>query len=268
MYGMTSIDWNHESHGATLSPMTKRFEDRVVVITGGSDGIGHAAATRFAAEGAHVYVTGRRADRLAEAVEEIGHGVVGVPGDVANLADLDGLYARVAGDHGRVDVVFANAGISGGTPIGEITEADFDRVFATNVRGALFTVQKALPLMRPGGSIVLNGSMAGSKGLPAMSVYAATKAALRSFARSWTTDLLKTRGIRVNVVSPGIIATPGMARFAAGQPGLDGVVAQVTPLGRMGEADEVAAAVLFLASQESRFVAGVELFVDGGIVAV
>ncbi|MCY0994834.1 glucose 1-dehydrogenase [Nannocystis sp. ILAH1] len=246
--------------------MTKRFENKVVVITGGSEGIGLATAKLFAAEGAHVYVTARRQDRLDEAVNEIGQGAVGVQGDAAKLADLDRLYERIERDHGRVDVVFANAGISESGPIGGLEEAHFDRVFETNVKGTVFTVQKALPLMKAGGSVILAGSGAGSKGLPALSIYSATKAAIRSFARTWTTDL-KTRGIRVNVVSAGMIMTPGMQKYLQHTPGAEAAIKAMTPLDRLGTPDEVGKAVLYLASDDASFVAGVELFVDGGVLA-
>lgn len=244
-----------------------RFKDKVVVVTGGSDGIGLATAGAFAAEGAHVYVTGRRQDRLDEAVKEIGGRTVGVQGDVGNLADLDRLYERIAHDHGRVDVVFANAGISETVPFGEVDEAHFDRVFGANVKGLLFSVQKALPLMKPGSSVILNGSGVGSKGFAGLSVYSATKAAVRSFARTWTSDL-KSRGIRVNVVSPGMVDTPAMQKFLRDNAGMEDALKQMTPLGRIGDAVDVARAVLFLALDESNFIAGIELFVDGGVVAV
>lgn len=247
--------------------MTKRFENKVVVITGGSDGIGLETAKGFAAEGAHVYITGRRQEHLAAAVREIGNGAVGVQGDVAIPADLDRLYARIGRDHGRVDVVFANAGIAETQPLGAIDEAHFDRMFAVNVKGLLFTVQKALPLMGAGGAIVLNGSVAGSKGFAGQSLYNASKAAVRSFARSWTNDL-KERGIRVNVVAPGGTETPLMRGILDARPGFEEALNQQVPLGRLGRPDEVAKAVLFLASAESSFIAGSELFVDGGSVAV
>ena len=247
--------------------MTKRFENKVVVITGGSDGIGLETAKRFAAEGAHVYITGRRQEHLDAAVQEIGNGAVGVQGDVAIPADLDRLYARIGRDHGRVDVVFANAGIAETQPLGAIDEAHFDRMFAVNVKGLLFTVQKALPLMGAGGAIVLNGSVAGSKGFAGQSLYNASKAAVRSFARSWTNDL-KERGIRVNVVAPGGTETPLMRGILDARPGFEEALNQQVPLGRLGRPDEVAKAVLFLASAESSFIAGSELFVDGGSVAV
>jgi NAD(P)-dependent dehydrogenase (short-subunit alcohol dehydrogenase family) len=247
--------------------MTKRFTNKVVVITGGSEGIGLTTAAQFAAEGAHVYITGRRQAPLDAAVTEIGHGAVGVQGDVANPADLDRLYDRVRRDHGRVDVLFANAGISESAPIDTIDEAHLDRVFDVNVKGTVFTVQKALPLMSANGSVILAGSVAGSKGIQSLSVYSATKAAIRSFARTWTTDL-KHRGIRVNVVSPGMIHTPAMQAYLDSNAGAEDALTQMTPFGRLGETEEVARAVMFLASDESRFVAGVEMFVDGGVMAV
>ncbi|AKN66856.1 glucose 1-dehydrogenase [Herbaspirillum seropedicae] len=249
--------------------MAKRFEDKVVVVTGGSEGIGLATAKLFAAEGARVYVSGRRADKLEQAVREIGNGAVGVPGDAAKLDDLDRLYARVQADHGRLDVLFANAGTASteAKPLGMIGEEDFDGLFNLNVRGLLFSVQKALPLMSQGGAIVLNGSVAGVKGFPGQSLYNASKAAVRSFARSWTADL-KERGIRVNVVAPGGTETRLMRDYLEARPGMEDVLKQVVPLGRLGEPDEIGRAVLFLASAESSYIAGVELFVDGGSVAV
>lgn len=247
--------------------MTQRFENKVVVITGGSDGIGFTTAKHFAAEGAHVYVTGRRQEQLDAAVKEIGHGAIGVQGDVANSADCERLYERIQLDHGRVDVVFANAGISESAPLDAIDESHFDRVFGVNVKGMVFTVQKALPLMTTGGTVILAGSAAGSKGLPNLSIYSATKAAIRSFARTWTTDL-KSRGIRVNVVSPGMIHTPAMQTYLQSNAGAEGALKQMIPFGRLGQAEEVAKAVLFLASDESSFIAGDELFVDGGVMAV
>lgn len=247
--------------------MTKRFDNKVVVITGGSDGIGLMTAKHFATEGAHVYITGRRQERLDEAMKEIGHDAVGVQGDVSSFADLDRLYERIQREHGKVDVVFANAGISESAPLGGIEEAHFDRVFTTNVKGLVFTVQKALPLMKAGGTVILAGSGSGSKGLPNLSIYSATKAAIRSLARTWTTDL-KSQGIRVNVVSPGVILTPALQTYLRDNEGADEALKQMTPFGRLGEADEVAKAVLFLASNESSFIAGDELFVDGGFTAV
>ena len=247
--------------------MTKRFEDKVVVITGGSDGIGLASARRFAEEGALVYITARRRTLLNQAIDQIGHGAVGVQGDVTNLTDLTHLYERVERDHGRVDVVFANAGMHEPVPLEAIEEAHFDATFGLNVKGLVFTVQKALPLMTEGGVIVLNGSIAGSKAYPGQSLYNASKAAVRSFARSWTNDL-KERGIRVNVVSPGGTETRLIRSYFDQTPGAEEEVLKGVPLGRLGRLDEVASAVLFLASKDSSFVAGHELFVDGGVAAV
>ncbi|WP_105385285.1 SDR family NAD(P)-dependent oxidoreductase [Neorhizobium alkalisoli] len=247
--------------------MAKRFEDKVVIITGGSDGIGLASAQRFAEEGARVYITARRQELLDLAVGQIGHGAIGVQGDVTNLADLTSLYTRVERDHGKVDVVFANAGMHQPVPLEAIEEAHFDSTFGLNVKGLIFTVQKALPLMTHGGVIVLNGSIAGSKAYPGQSLYNASKAAVRSFARSWTIDL-KERGIRVNVVSPGATETRLMRSYFDAAPGAEEEVVKGVPLGRLGHLEEVANAVLFLASGESSFVAGHELFVDGGVAAV
>lgn len=238
-----------------------------MAITGGTDGIGLATAKAFAAEGAFVYITGRNAERLADALAEIGHGVIGVQGDVSNAADLDRLYSQIMQDHGRVDVVHANAGVSESASIDDIQDDHFDRVFDINVKGTVYTVQKALPLMSAGGSIVLTGSGAGSKGFANLSVYSATKAAIRSFARTWTVDL-KSRGIRVNVVSPGMVLTPAMQTYLKANDGAEEWMKQVIPFGRLAQTEEVAKAVLFLASSESSFVGGEELLVDGGFVAV
>lgn len=247
--------------------MTKRFQDKVVVITGGTDGIGLATAKSFAAEGAHVYITGRRQERLDEALREIGHGAVGVQGDVSDASAVERLYARIRQDHGRVDVVFANAGISESATIEDITDDHFDRLFAINVKGTVYTVQKALPLLSEGGAVVLTGSGAGSKGFANLSIYSATKAALRSFARTWTVDL-KSRGIRVNIVSPGMVLTPAMQTYLHNNEGAEDWMKQAIPFGRLAETEEVAKAVLFLASSESSFIGGEELLVDGGFVAV
>lgn len=247
--------------------MTKRFENKVVVITGGSDGIGLATAKLFASEGAAVYITGRRQALLDEAVAEIGNGAIGVQGNVADRADAIRLYERIETDHGRVDVVFANAGIHEVVGIDDIDEAHVDRMFDVNVKGMIYTVQKALPLMTEGGAIVLNGSIAGSKGLGGQSLYNASKAAVRSFARSWTTDL-NDRGIRVNVVAPGGTETGMIRRYLDERPDAADMLSQSVPLARLGQPDEVARAVLFLASSDSSFVAGHELFVDGGVAAV
>ena len=240
--------------------MTKKLEGKTAVITGGTEGIGLATARRFVEEGAYVFITGRRQKELDEAVKAIGGNVSGVQGDIAQLADLDRLYQAVARVKRRIDIVFANAGVGEFVPFGAVTEEHFDRLFNINVRGTLFTVQKALPLLNDGGSIILNGSVASVKGTAAFGVYAASKAALRSFVRTWTTDL-KDRRIRSNVVSPGPINTPLASRQSAE------VIARMVstiPMGRMGTPDEVANAALFLASDDSSFVTGIELFVDGG----
>ncbi|WP_413626431.1 glucose 1-dehydrogenase [Luteibacter sp. Lutesp34] len=249
--------------------MNKRFEGKIVAITGGSEGIGLATAKAFVAEGARVYITGRRQDRLDAAVAELGDAAVGIQGDVANPGDLDRLYARIRQDHGKLDVLFANAGTadSDALPLDAITEQDFDRIFGVNVRGLLFSVQKALPLLNAGSTVVLNGSVAGVKGFPGQSLYNATKAAVRSFARSWTSDL-KDRGIRVNVVAPGGTETQLMRGYLDMRPGAEEMFNQLIPLGRIGQTAEVAEAVLFLASSQSSYIAGAELVVDGGLVAV
>jgi NAD(P)-dependent dehydrogenase (short-subunit alcohol dehydrogenase family) len=245
--------------------MTKKLEGKVAVVTGGSAGIGLATAKRFAEQGAFVFITGRRQPELDAAVREIGPKAVAVKADAAAIADLAHLFDTVKAATGRIDVLFVNAGIYEFTPFGSVTEDTFDRIFDINVKGALFTVQQALPLMSDGGSIILTGSIGGSKGFEAISVYSATKAAIRSFARSWTADL-KARGIRVNVLSPGPIQTPGFDVFANDD--TKAFMKSIVPLGRIGSPDEVAKAALFLASSDSSFVAGVELFVDGGSVAV
>jgi NAD(P)-dependent dehydrogenase (short-subunit alcohol dehydrogenase family) len=249
--------------------MSKKLEGKVAVITGGNSGIGLATARRFVAEGAHVFITGRRQAELDEAVRQIGRNVTGVQGDVSNLTDLDRLFATVK-QQGRLDVLFANAGVVALAPLGEITEEHFDNVFRINVKGLLFTVQKALPLFKDGGSIILNASIAASKGLEAISVYSASKAAVRSFARCWTTDL-KHRQIRVNVLSPGYTETPIFNKASLTQERVDELkvgFAAAVPLGRMGTPDEVAKAAVFLASDDSSYVTGVELFVDGGVAQV
>jgi len=240
--------------------VTKRLEGKTAVITGGTDGIGFATAKRFVEEGAYVFITGRRQRELDEAVKVIGANVAGVQGDIAQLADLDRLYETVAQTKKRIDIVFANAGVGEFVPFGAVTEEHFDRLFNINVRGTLFTVQKALPLLNDGGSIILNGSVASVKGTAAFGVYAASKAALRSFVRTWTTDL-KDRRIRSNVVSPGPINTPLTSRQSA-----DVIARMVStiPMGRIGEPEEVAKVAAFLASDDSSFVTGIELFVDGG----
>ena len=208
----------------------------------------------------YVFITGRRQKELDEAVKSIGTNISGVQGDVAQSADLDRLYETIAKVTGRVDVVFANAGVGQFAPLGAVTEEHFDELFNVNVRGTLFTVQKALPLLKDGGSIILNGSVASVKGTPAFGIYAASKAAIRSFARTWTTDL-KDRRIRANVVSPGPINTPWVSRQS---PDVIARIVSTVPMGRMGEPDEVAKAALFLASDDSSFVTGIELFIDSG----
>ncbi len=241
--------------------MSKKLEDKIALITGGTEGIGLAAAKLFVKEGAYVFVTGRRQKELDEAVIAIGYNVSGVQGDVAKMADdLDRLYETVSKVKGRIDIVFANAGVGEFVPFGAVTEEHFDKLFNINVRGTLFTVQKALPLLKDGGSIILNGSVAGVKGTAAFGVYAASKAAIRSLVRTWTTDL-KDRRIRSNVVSPGPINTPLASRQS---PEVIARIVSTIPMGRMGEPDEVAKAALFLASDDSSFVTGIELFVDGG----
>ena len=247
-----------------------KLEGKIALVTGGNSGIGLATAKQFVNEGAYVFITGRRELELAEAVKQIGKNVTGVQGDVSDLADLDRLFAQIGKEKGRLDIVFANAGIGNIAPFGSITEELFDSIFAINVKGVLFTVQKALPLMPDGACIILNSSIVGSKGLPSNSVYSATKAAIRSFARTWTTDL-KARHIRVNAVSPGSIETPGANELytssEAGQQRLK-MISQAIPLGRRGLPDEIAKAVLFLASYDSSYITGIELFVDGGMAQV
>ncbi|MFE5091318.1 glucose 1-dehydrogenase [Streptomyces sp. NPDC056638] len=236
-----------------------KLQGKVAVITGGTTGIGLATAKLFVREGAHVFITGRRRKELDEAVRAIGGNVSGVQGDVAEPADLDRLYETVKAK-GRIDIVFANAGLAEFAPLEDVTEDHFDKIFDINVKGALFTVQKALPLLNDGASIILTGSVASVKGTPALSVYGASKAAIRNFVRGWTAEL-KDRRIRSNVLSPGPIETP----LVAAQP-QDAIerIASTIPMGRMGEPDEVAKAALFLASDDSSFVTGIELFVDGG----
>jgi NAD(P)-dependent dehydrogenase (short-subunit alcohol dehydrogenase family) len=247
-----------------------KLEGKIALVTGGNSGIGLATSKEFVNEGAYVFITGRRQLELDAAVKEIGKNVTGVKGDVANLDDLDRLFAQIKRDKGKLDVVFANAGVASYAPLGTITEEHFDTHFNINVKGVLFTVQKALPLIPDGGSIILNSSIVGSKGLPANSVYSATKAALRSFARTWTSDL-KDRRIRVNAVSPGPIETPGLKNLLAssgvGEQHANALSSGV-PLGRLGRPDEIAKAVLFLASDDSSYVTGTELFVDGGFAQV
>jgi NAD(P)-dependent dehydrogenase (short-subunit alcohol dehydrogenase family) len=247
-----------------------KLDGKIALITGGNSGIGLATAKRFVAEGAYVFVTGRRKTELAEAVKEIGQNAAGVAGDVSNLADLDRLFARIKEEKGRLDVLFANAGIAKYATLGQITEELYDTIFDINVKGLLFTVQKALPLMPDGSSIILNASIVASKGLSSNSVYSATKAAIRSFARTWTTDL-KSRRIRVNAISPGTIDTPGLNNLlASGEAGEQRkkMISTAIPLGRLGKPDEIAAAVVFLASDDASYITGTELFIDGGFAQV
>src|SRR6202795_1521512 len=247
-----------------------KLEGKMALITGGNSGIGLATAKQFVNEGAYVFISGRRDRELAAAVKEIGRNVSGVQGDVSNLGDLDALFAQIKGEKGKVDIVFANAGAARFARLGTITEELFDSIFNTNVKGLLFTVQKALPLLPDGASIILNSSVVGSKGLSMNSVYSPTKPAVRSFARTWTTDL-KDRRIRVNAVSPGSIDTPGLSNLLAssemGQQRLQ-MIRNTVPLGRLGTSDEIAKAVVFLASDDSSYITGTELFVDGGFAQV
>jgi NAD(P)-dependent dehydrogenase (short-subunit alcohol dehydrogenase family) len=248
-----------------------KLSGKIAVITGGSSGIGLSTAEQFVAEGAYVYITGRRQKELDAAVKQIGRNVTGVQGDVANLADLDRLYAQIEKEKGRVDILFANAGVGNQmAPLGSITEQQFDLTFNINVRGLLFTVQKALPLMSEGASIILNSSSASVKGIGALSVYAATKAAVRSFARTWTVDL-KDRKIRVNVLAPGCTETPIFETLNLPKEHIEAIKDSMTatiPLGRFARSEETAKAAVFLASDDSSYVAGIELFVDGGIAQV
>jgi len=247
-----------------------KLEGKVALVTGGNSGIGLATAKAFVNEGAFVFITGRREAELAAAVEEIGGHVAAVQGDVSNRGDLDRLFEQIKKEKGRLDIVFANAGVAKYAPLGDITDEFYDAIFDVNVKGVLFTVQKALPLMPDGASIILNASIVASKGFAANSVYSATKAAVRSFARTWTTDL-KARRIRVNAVSPGSIDTPGLndllASSETGQQRAK-MIASAVPLGRFGAPSEIAKAVVFLASDDSSYITGAELFVDGGLAQV
>ncbi len=243
-----------------------KLEGKIALITGGNSGIGLATAKHFVREGAHVFITGRRESELAAAVKEIGSNATAVQGDVSNLSDLDRLFAQIKREKGKLDIVFANAGVARLAALGTISEEHFDSLFNSNVKGLLFTVQKALPLLPDGASIILNASVGASKGIPERSVYNATKAAVRSFARTWTTDL-KDRHIRVNVVSPGVTDTPPWHTTEAREQGLK-AAPNIIPLGRVGTPDEIAKAVVFLASDDSSYVAGTELFVDGGFAQV
>ena len=247
-----------------------KLEGKVAIITGGSSGIGMATAKRFVAEGAYVFITGRRQEELDKAVAEIGANVTAIQGDVSKLDDLDQIYKTITAKKGKIDIVFANAGFVELAPTPAVTPEHFDKTFDTNARGVYFTVQKALPLMNDGGSIILTGSGAWVKGFPAYSTYSATKAALRSFVRTWTTEL-KDRKIRANVISPGAVETPIIDGQFLSKEMADGARAMfisMTPLGRLGHPEEIASAALFLASDESSYVAGIDLPVDGGVTAV
>ena len=250
--------------------MTRKLEGKIALVTGGSTGIGLATARLFVQEGAHVYITGRRKQELDNAVLGIGGDAVAIQGSTANLADLDNVYEQIKAEKGRLDVLFANAGGGSLAPLGSITEEQYTATFDSNVKGLIFTVQKALPLMPDGASIILNASTTSVKGVPAFSVYAASKAAVRSFARSWTTDL-KARRIRVNAISPGATETPGLLGLASNEEQKRAMLEQFAaevPLGRVAQPIEIAQAVAFLASDESSFISGIELFVDGGAVQV
>jgi NAD(P)-dependent dehydrogenase (short-subunit alcohol dehydrogenase family) len=247
-----------------------RLDGKIALVTGGNSGIGLATAKQFVNEGAHVFITGRRDAELAAAAKQIGKNVSAVRGDVSNLSDLDRLFAQIKSEKDRLDVVFANAGVARYGRLGEISEELYDSIFDINVKGVVFTVQKALPLMPDGAAIILNSSIVGSKGFSANSIYSATKAAVRSFARTWTTDL-KDRRIRVNAISPGSIDTPGLSDLLASSEVGDQrkkMISASVPLGRFGTAEEIAKAVVFLASDDSSYVTGIELFVDGGIAQV
>jgi NAD(P)-dependent dehydrogenase (short-subunit alcohol dehydrogenase family) len=247
-----------------------KLEGKVAVITGGNSGIGLATAKRFVEEGAHVVITSRREKELKEAAAFIGRNVTTVTGDITRLEDLDRLYAVVKEKHGRIDALFANAGWGEVVPLEAATEAHFDKTFDLNAKGTFFTVQKSLPIFKDGGSIILNSSVASVMGLPTFAVYAASKAAVRSFARGWTMEL-KDRKIRVNTVSPGPIETPALEKAGLtpeqAKQAAEQFVSQV-PLGRRGKPEEIAAAVVFLASDESSYITGVDLAVDGGMVQV
>jgi len=247
-----------------------KLEGKIALITGGNSGIGLATAKQFVNEGAYIFITGRRDSELATAAKEIGKNVTSIQGDVSNLDDLDNLFAQIKQEKGNLDIVFANAGIATYAPLDKITEEHYDSIFNVNVKGLIFTVQKALSLMPDYSSIILNASIVASKGFTANSVYSATKAAVRSFARTWTMDL-KERHIRVNAVSPGPIDTPGLNKLVASTGAFEQTIKMFTnsvPLGRLGMPDEIAKAVVFLASDDSSYITGTELFVDGGVAQV
>ena len=250
--------------------MGNKLDGKIAVITGGNSGIGLATAKRFVSEGANVFIFGRRQNEIDAGISEIGKNVIGIQGDVSNLADLDRLYDVVKDQKGHLDILFANAGIAQFAPLGEISEEHFDKIFRINVKGLLFTVQKALPILEDGGSIILNASIGSSKGVGGSSVYSATKAAVRSFARTWTVDL-RDRNIRVNAISPGPIDTPIFSSITQNEEQSELFkknIVNAVPMKRMGSPDEVAKAVSFLASDESSYVTGIELFVDGGLAQI
>jgi NAD(P)-dependent dehydrogenase (short-subunit alcohol dehydrogenase family) len=246
--------------------MSRKLEGKIALITGGSTGIGLATAKQFVEEGAYVYITGRRQPELDAAVASIGSNITAIQGDVTKLADLDRIFAQIGKEKTRLDIVFANAGGGPLVPLGSITEEHYDSVFNVNVKAVVFTVQKALPLIPKGGSIILTASIVSIKGFPSFSIYSATKAAVRSFARTWTTDL-KDRGIRVNAVSPGPVDTP-LLNEAFSNPDDMKALASTVVMGRLGRPEELAKAVAFLASSDASFITGVELFVDGGAAQV
>ena len=247
-----------------------RLTGKIAVVTGGNSGIGLATAQRFAQDGAQVVIIGRRQKELDEAIALIGHEALAIQGDVSKLADLERIFNHIRQVKGKIDILFANAGLGELQPLGAITEESYEKTFGVNVKGTLFTVQSALPLMSEGGSIILTGSTTGSVGTPAFSVYSATKAAIRNFARSWSLDLQGT-GIRVNVLSPGSTATPGLFTVLESSGEKESLLAnfaQDAPLGRIGDPDEIAAVASFLASDDSSFMTGSEVFVDGGLAQI
>ena len=249
--------------------MSKQLDGKIALVTGGTSGIGLATAQVLAAQGAQVFITGRRQAELDAAVEAIGAAATGIRADASKLAELDAVYAQIAKQAGRLDILFANAGGGDMQPLGAISEAHFDRIFGTNVRGVVFTVQKALPLLVDGASVILTGSTTSVKGTASFSVYSASKAAVRNFARSWALDL-KDRGIRVNVVSPGPVRTPGLGELVPDEhrQGLFDALAAQVPLGRLGEPEEIGKVVAFLGSDAASFINGAELFVDGGMAQI
>ncbi|AHJ74885.1 SDR family NAD(P)-dependent oxidoreductase [Kosakonia sacchari] len=249
--------------------MSTQLNGKIALVTGGTSGIGLATAQELAEQGARVFITGRRQAELDAAVERIGSSATGIRADASVMADLDAVFAQIAKSAGRLDILFANAGGGDMLPLGAITEEHFDRIFATNVRGVLFTVQKALPLLVNNASIILTGSTTSVKGTASFSVYSASKAAVRNFARSWALDL-QGRGIRVNVVSPGPIRTPGLGELVPDEhrQGLFDALAAQVPLGRLGEPQEIGKVVAFLASDAASFINGAELFVDGGMAQI